>query len=150
VTSARKLLANRANARKSTGPRTPAGKARVAGNARRHGLSVPAARDPALAEAIETLARAIAGAEAAAPRHALAGRIAQAQIELVRVRSARRALLAQAGDNPGATAKLAAIDDYERRARSQRRQAMRAFDAETLRPTEVDVAGEQSQWVKAQ
>ena len=43
MTSARKLEANRRNARASTGPRTAAGKARAAQNARRHGLSLAAA-----------------------------------------------------------------------------------------------------------
>src|SRR5512144_2165864 len=36
--SPRRVAANRANARKSTGPRTAAGKKRVARNARKHGL----------------------------------------------------------------------------------------------------------------
>jgi hypothetical protein len=69
-------------------------------------------------------------------------RIAQAQIE--RVRGARRALLAQAGDDPGATVRLSAIDDYERRARSQRRSAMRAFDDDAPGLAEPDVAGKQT------
>jgi hypothetical protein len=38
MTSARKIEANRQNAHRSTGPKTPAGRARVAQNARTHGL----------------------------------------------------------------------------------------------------------------
>ena len=41
MTTARQLGANRANARRSTGPTTASGKARSAGNARRHGLTAP-------------------------------------------------------------------------------------------------------------
>src|SRR5882757_1874411 len=59
VTSERKSAANRRNARASTGPKTAAGKARVARNARRHGLNVPIAADPALAREVEVLAQAI-------------------------------------------------------------------------------------------
>src|SRR5258708_18967835 len=61
VTSERKSAANRRNARASTGPRTAAGKARVARNARRHGLNVPTAADPALSREVEALAQAICG-----------------------------------------------------------------------------------------
>ena len=57
VSAARRREANRANARASTGPKTSAGKARSAGNARRHGLSLPALRDPALSRDIVALAR---------------------------------------------------------------------------------------------
>lgn len=39
MSSGRQVAANRANAQKSTGPRTAAGKARASGNARRHGLT---------------------------------------------------------------------------------------------------------------
>ena len=66
MTSARKAEANRRNARVSTGPKTSAGKTRVAQNARRHGLKLPALCDPAWSGEIEALAREIAGADAGA------------------------------------------------------------------------------------
>ena len=53
--------ANRRNARASTGPRTKTGKARVAKNALRHGLAVSVSLDPHLADAMNELARVIAG-----------------------------------------------------------------------------------------
>ena len=53
---ARKAYANRMNAQKSTGPKTPAGKALVAHNSHRHGLSLPVLDDPALSREVEDVA----------------------------------------------------------------------------------------------
>ena len=55
-TSAR-VRANRANALRSTGPKTNAGKSQVARNAVKHGLAVPVSADATLVVAIEKLAR---------------------------------------------------------------------------------------------
>ncbi len=41
MTTEKKRRSNRRNAQASTGPRSQAGKARAAGNARRHGLAIP-------------------------------------------------------------------------------------------------------------
>jgi hypothetical protein len=130
VTSARRRDANRRNARLSTGPRTSAGKARAAQNARRHGLSLPARYNPSWCEEIEALARAIAGASADvdAERLELARRIAEAQIDVIRARSARRDLFPATLREPAATTRLTAIDRYERSALSRRKRAIRALD----------------------
>jgi len=93
LTSDRKIRANRTNARASTGPRTAQGRAHSARNAFRHALSLPIYSNPALAEEVEVLAREIAGPGADAEIQELARRVAEAQIDLCRVRSMRRQCL---------------------------------------------------------
>ena len=98
--SERKIRANRANARASTGPKTAHGRSHAARNALRHGLSLPVCSDPALSEEVEALAREIAGTDANAEMQELARRVAEAQIDLRRVRYARQKLLSDALSNP--------------------------------------------------
>jgi hypothetical protein len=81
LTSDRKIKANRANARSSTGPQTAQGRARAARNALRHALSLPISSNPALSEEAEAVAREIAGPDANAETQALARQIAEAQID---------------------------------------------------------------------
>jgi hypothetical protein len=93
LTSDRKIKANRANAWASSGPQTAQGRARSARNALRHGLSLPLYSDPAVCEEVEALAREIAGNDANAEIQQLARRVAEAQIDLGRVRYARHRFL---------------------------------------------------------
>jgi hypothetical protein len=93
-----RVAANRANARKSTGPRLPEGKQRASQNARKYGLSLPVLRDPELAPEVEALSRQIAaGNEAVLP---IARDIAEAQIDLSRVRRLRAELIDRALRDP--------------------------------------------------
>jgi len=96
VTSARKIRANRVNARASSGPKTAAGKAQSAQNAFRHGFNVPIFFDPDLASDVEALALRIVGKSADVNLLEPARRVAEAQIDLRRVRTHRHRLIERA------------------------------------------------------
>ena len=98
MTSACKITANRANAKASTGPRTRRGKARSAYNALRHGLNI--ALDTKFSAEVESLASKIANQTANSEIAKLARRVAEAQIDLRRVREARCSLLNQYLSDP--------------------------------------------------
>ena len=88
-----KIKANRANARASTGPRTRQGKVRSAQNAYRHGFNVSVLTTNSFGRRRKSRASKIAGERASAEVLETARRVAEAQIELRRVREARRVLL---------------------------------------------------------
>jgi hypothetical protein len=98
--SQRKINANRANAKASTGPKTTLGKSRAAQNARRHGLSLSILSDPVRSAEAENLAREIAGEGTSLEILGLARRIAEAQIDLMRVRQARYDLFTRDLNDP--------------------------------------------------
>jgi hypothetical protein len=98
--SARRIKANRANSRLSTGPNTAQGKTHAAQNARRHGLSVSILLDRARSAEAENLAREIAGEGATREILDLARRVAEPQIDLIRIRQARHDLLSRDLNDP--------------------------------------------------
>jgi hypothetical protein len=100
VTSDRKIEANRANARASTGPRTRHGRARSAKNAFRHGLSLPVQTDQAFYEEVQALASEIAGPHAGPRIQIVALRVAEAEVDVRRVRHLRHFLLSEKLSDP--------------------------------------------------
>lgn len=93
MTSQRRVLANRRNAARSTGPRSAKGKLSASRNAFRHGLAISVLEDPAACREIKDLALALAGDHPDATQLALARDAATASIELRRVREARLTLM---------------------------------------------------------
>jgi len=66
----------------------------------RHGLSLPVHSDPAWSEEVQALAREIAASNANADIHDIAHRVAEAHIDLRRIRHARHRLLSRASSDP--------------------------------------------------
>jgi hypothetical protein len=136
MASEKQIAANRANALKSTGPRTAAGRATSSRNAYRHGLSLPMAPDSELVESLAgALANETAGEdqpEAAREDQLEAARaLAEAQLELKRIREAKVAATPTRLDqmlDPEALTGLCALGRYERLALSRRKAAKRRLD----------------------
>ena len=94
MTGSKRQAANAANAQRSTGPRSAAGKARSCLNALKHGLAVRASAVPDLASDVAHLAQMIAGEKETDPRVlAAATRVAEASVDLLRARHAKTELL---------------------------------------------------------
>jgi hypothetical protein len=99
MTTELKILANRQNAKKSTGPKTKTGKYKASRNAVRHGLeAVDFGISGHFAE-VERLAMAICPDASDPFRYEQAIIIAESQILLARVRAARSAAIERAGQN---------------------------------------------------
>ena len=96
MASERQIAASRRNARKSTGPRSGAGRKRASRNAYRHGLTLSITSTAAFAKQLDKLARKIAGNTDDAITLDCALQIAQAELELARVRRAKVGLIERA------------------------------------------------------
>jgi len=104
MASERQIAANRANSRKSAGPKSRAGKARATQNAYRHGLAAPAPVDANWIEKVEILASEIVNSTAGLVDLGRARWIASAELEVQRVRATITATISQTfagGDHEG-------------------------------------------------
>jgi hypothetical protein len=111
MTTARQVAASRVNGRLSQGPKTAAGKARAAANARRHGLAVPIRSAIPFAADIAAVTRHLAGSNPDADMMSAARRVAEAQVELLHIRAVRRQLglpLLEDGPDPHTLNELSA------------------------------------------
>jgi hypothetical protein len=130
MATAKQIAANRANARRSTGPRTALGKLTSSRNALRHGLSLPLQPDHAGSEEIHALVQALLEGDASELKLVAANDVVRAQLELARIRTARAALFADiiAGlDDIQSLKQLAALDRCERIAYAKRRKAAKSL-----------------------
>jgi hypothetical protein len=122
----KQIAANRANAKRSTGPKTMAGRLKPSRNAYRHGFSSPLPFDPVTLAKVDALAQALAGNEADQESLMSAAEFAEAQLELLRIRATRTALIAKiefVNYDTHRLRRLLALDRYERYAHTKRRRA---------------------------
>lgn len=103
-----RVRANRANAQRSTGPKSAAGKAAVRQNALKHELSVPIERMTGYHLEIERLAKRIAEENPTKERFGYAYQMASALLDQRRIREARFRLLQDPAERnePGREAHL--------------------------------------------
>jgi hypothetical protein len=122
----KQIAANRANAKRSTGPKTKRGRHVSSRNALRHGLSCALPMDEAVSIDVENLMRMLVHEGADDDQAAAARQLARAQMDLSRVRMARARLMASLDlerCNVSELRRLMVIDRYERIARAKRRMA---------------------------
>ena len=133
MTSERKIAANRRNAKRSTGPKSEVGKKRVSQNALQHGLARAIELNSERAAELKALTAAFA-ADASHPAAINAAQeVAEAELDVRRVRDKRAVLLQRHLADGGvseleklsnALADVIPLDRYERRAVNKRKKAL--------------------------
>ena len=130
--SERKIAANRTNAKKSTGPRSDAGRQVSRRNALRHGLAIDIRTDPAYSDDIEQLAKSLSHARGRQNVSDNARDAAEAVLDLFRIREVRAFLFETIYISDTAPQdcllelndKLSKLERYERRAFSRRKRSL--------------------------
>ena len=133
MTSTRKHAANKNNASRSTGPRTPGGKLRSRHNARRHGLATRIEDDPDAGTGIVCLTAILAEGSNDFEHVEQSRILAECHFDLRRIRAARFDVFlsmhdlenASASDFEKALRAMGSISRYATRAFSKIKQALR-------------------------
>ena len=126
----KQIRANRENAKKSTGPKTAAGRARSSRNALRHGLSLPLAPNTEMAAKADLIRKSLVSEQGKPTRVVAAIEFAQAQLDLLRIRAVRGQMMTELDSASGDLTRLrrlAALDRYEGRALARRYDASSKF-----------------------
>jgi hypothetical protein len=126
VATEKQIAANRANAKRSTGPKSARGKMVSSRNAYRHGLTCPLSASADSAAKIEAIAQAVTGEGTGEEQLISAAEFARAQHELLRIRAIRAEMLLKLdfdGVHTRELQRLASLDRYERYSHTRRRRA---------------------------
>jgi hypothetical protein len=126
MASTKQIAANRANAKRSTGPNTKRGRLQSSRNAFQHGLSGPLNMDEATLSTIEAIARLLLDKFDRGQESLAAKQFAETQLELLRVRCVRNELMISLSAQPyslGRLKQMLSLDRYERCALSKRKKA---------------------------
>jgi hypothetical protein len=126
----KQIAANRANAKRSTGPETVRGKRVSSRNAFRHGLSCPLQPRVATSPKVQAIARALAGEGANDMDWAAAVAFVNAQCELLKIQTLRREMLGSdiTSLSTRQLHRLAALDRYERYSHTRCRRASQMLE----------------------
>jgi hypothetical protein len=133
MTTEKPIVANRTNAKRSTGPRSVVGKSSASRSNYRHGLSCPLRIDRATSEQVEAITRLLVDEGTSEQQSAAAAEFAEAQLELLRIRAVRREINGKIDHDHcdrHDLRRLAALDRYERLAHTRRRRASYKLDVQ--------------------
>ena len=124
MASEKQIRANRENAKRSTGPRTAAGRMKSSQNALRHGLSLKLYIDGETTNKIDAIVPSLVSDPTDKTQLMAAVQAAHAQLDLLRIRCVRNQMLMElAAGNLTELRRLAALDRYERVALAKRHRA---------------------------